>query len=289
MAFPSILNPQLVNNSTGERRPHRSITTLALSRSGTCLYDVEDIAQLFPCLRSLSITGTVHHSKPGRLEHYMDQGSRRDLSQALAKMTFLRKLEINLYPSFAITTDAVYPAIAASFGRGHTLSLAQLRDLEHIEVPSYMFANIGLPNLGRGAAVPRVALPRSLKKLVLLAHCHHGYRHERQLCWDSITSTLEFLESLGDDLHQFPQLETVTYCYAVDSCGNPFWTRVAGHEGHKEDDDRNLSRLRKIQVAFSKQNVRFILDVELEGSRGTYRINWLLGEHEDGTQGDGPM
>ncbi|KAH8777782.1 hypothetical protein F5883DRAFT_613987 [Diaporthe sp. PMI_573] len=252
----------------GDRLPRHNITKLALTDSSACLYDFEDIAQLFPRLEVLSVM--VRSSQPGRLEHYIARGSRRDLSTTLGKMTALRILETDMYPNPDITSR-LYGDITASLGPGNVLSLARLPNLEQIQIPLYMFAHVGPPPFGAVAAIPREVLPRSLKSMTLLAHCKCGLTYERQPCWDSTTSLLEFLESLRDDLVWFPELETVTYCFGSRSCGHPYWRSLTYSPGEDEDEDFIHSRLQAIQDAFWKHKVQFRL--QKLGHEGTQIID----------------
>lgn len=249
-------------NKIQGRCPRQNITNLVLSGSAACLHDLDDIAQSFPCLKSLSVS--FLNSQPGRFESYMSQDTGRTLSTALAKITSLQALEINIYPgfdmTFAVTTNR-YRDLMASLGPQHTLDLGRLAYLEKLEVPLYMFANVGLEDLGLTPAVPCHALPRSLKTLVLLARCRGGHSEESP-CWASVSSAIDFLESFRDNLRHFPRLKTVSYYYGRDSCGDPFLPIPGEYcsEENKKVWIMTRSRLAELRHAFWDHQVDLLFD-----------------------------
>ncbi|KAG6354039.1 hypothetical protein INS49_005010 [Diaporthe citri] len=111
-------------------RVRRNIITLELMGSQACQYDMEDIAQLFPCLEILSVENEVFGH--GRLANYIARGRRGALSTKLRKLTALRTLKIHVYPDLYFYD---YDDVTASLGPGNVLNLAQMSILQHLEVP----------------------------------------------------------------------------------------------------------------------------------------------------------
>lgn len=246
---------------TDVRSPRRNITTLQLYDSSACQDDMEDIAEVFPCLEVLSVKRARPGSTAGRAGHYIERSSLTDLSTILGNMTALRSLEIEIYPDADITSELYHNVITASLGPSDVLSLARLPNLQRLEVPLYMFAHMSSPALGGTIAVPREVLPQSLKHLVLLTRNDCGWPdfHIGEPCWDSVATALGFLESLGDDLPCLPNLESVAYRSIDYSCGYPLVSAVPGGQDNEAPEDSTTSRLQAVCSTFSKQNVQFLL------------------------------
>lgn len=192
------------------------------------------------------------------LEHKI----RRDLSTTLAEMESLRTFKIDIYFPDASIIHNPHDDTTTSLGPGNVLNLAQLPNLQHVEVPLYMFAHRAQSALGVTTAVPQKALPRSLKSLVLLARlsCRARGSHVQAECLDSVTAALEFLEAFGVDLPSFPHLERVTYSFDYRSCGSLFsWSAFRRGHDNEEAEFSTRSRLEDISASFSKQNVEFLL------------------------------
>lgn len=252
-------------DGTGDGWAARNITTLDLTYSRSRQHDLEDVAQLFPCLEILSVESECF--RRGRLAAYITRGSRRgELSTRLGRLTALRTLKLNFYPNFPINND-FYNDIIESLGPGSVLSLAQLPILQHLEVSLYMFAHTAQLDLDGTitVAVPHKTLPRSLKSLVLLAQlgCEEGpwipVHGKSEACWDSADAALKFLESFVHDLPCFPNLESVAYCFRTLSCGNPFSSAVQGSQEDEAAEDSVLPRLQAIHASFTRHNVQFLL------------------------------
>lgn len=217
---------------------------------------MEDIAQLFPCLKYLSLEQAYGLSN--RMQKRIAGGSRRELSTSLGKMTALQTLNIDIFVASGFYNDSTPP-----LGSGNVLSLVQLLNLQHLEVPLSMFADVGTPAPGETTAVPREVLPQSLKTLVLLKprECTSSGGHSEGICWDAMNGALKFIDSIRDDLTCFPHLETLAYRFVRNSCGGLFLSAPTVSQDD-ESADSLRSRLQVIKASFSKQNIQFLLDEE---------------------------
>lgn len=221
---------------------------------------------MFPCLQVLEVVAPFSDSD--RLSHYTSNGSMRDLSSSLGKISALQTLKVSIYPH-ANVTGFEYARTIGQLGPGSVLGLAQLPNLQHLEVPLYMLARTNVSWLppGEATAVPREVLPKSLKSLVLLAHrkclCWSWGPDSRdgqqRICWDSRTAACNFLESLGHDLACFPELETVGYCFITKSCAKAFPPMSAVNGDDQAAKDFIGSRLRVICASYLERNVQFCL------------------------------
>lgn len=224
---------------------------------------MNDIAQLFPCLEVLSVKSLFCPSEV--IEDDVSHANRQELSTILRKLPALRTLRLNLYPSVGIQSS-LHSEITASLGPYSVLDLSELPNLQHLEVPFYMFAHMGGPAPESAIAIPRAVLPHSLDTLVLLAQHDYGlgscYQSGEEDCWDSIDAALQFLESLSDDLYYLPLLRTVAYRFDRHGCGDPF---LAAYE--RGEDLCVSSRLRAIHKSFSNQNTRLLVQEVAYGGK----------------------
>lgn len=195
------------------------------------------------------------------MKNHVTGGSPRALSTSLGKMTALRTLKIDVRPELNVNTG-LNNNITAPLDSGNVFSLAQLPNLEQLEVSLCLFGHTGGPALGGTMAIPREVLPQTLKTLVLLTNCDWelcGGIGKDGPCWGSMAAALQFLESLGDDLPCFPHLENLAYRFERDSCGDPFRSDSMRRQGDEAAEDSLCSRLQVISASFLNQNVHFLL------------------------------
>lgn len=250
----------------GVQSPSERIVSFYNSFSWTCQGDLGDMAQLFPALEVLTLSFGIMQAF-----WYIPAvpGMHRELSTALGGMTALRTLRINSSPRAELSINFCRYMVGKSpDAPARVISLANLPNLRHLEVSSFIVAEMGPSGFNGSTVVPHEILPQALETLILLGQrkCSHP---QGRACWDSITVTLGFLETLGSNLSRFDKLKTVGYSFDPSSCGNPTLAAAPWNQGDEAPEDSTRWRLLSIDECYSESKVEFFLqerttELELE-------------------------